>query len=311
MYRIKQIPEDFVVKEINVLEFDKSGQYSYYLLKKRNCNTADALKSICKSWGIREKFVNFAGTKDKVAVTEQYISIRHGSPRSINLKGVSLKFLGKGKERLNLGSLHGNEFEIVIRNIDKRPVKKNLFVNYFDGQRFGKNKDNHVIGKYILKGDYKKACAAIPEMRHYLENKPNDHIGALRSIPKKILKLYVHAYQSHLWNRAAEEISKKTKDNINIPLIGFGTEFEDKETEKMYDRIIKEEKITPRDFINRKMPELSEEGTERDLYVKAENLEIGSLEDDEMNPGKKKVTLKFFLPPGAYATNVVKNLMAS
>ena len=36
MYKIKQIPEDFVVKEIKKLKFKDKGSYSYYLLKKRD-----------------------------------------------------------------------------------------------------------------------------------------------------------------------------------------------------------------------------------------------------------------------------------
>ena len=36
MYKIKQIPEDFIVNEINNLTIDDGGKYSYFLLKKKN-----------------------------------------------------------------------------------------------------------------------------------------------------------------------------------------------------------------------------------------------------------------------------------
>ena len=180
MYKIKQKPEDFIVKEINELKFDEKGQYSYYLLKKRNYNTVDAIKKICDKWKIRKKYVNFAGTKDKVAVTEQYISISRGPSKELILKDLELKFLGKGKERLNLGSLKGNKFEIVVRNIEKKPRPVKKVINYFDEQRFGRDKNNHIIGKHILKGDYKKACELIG-----VKAKGNDFIGAFRSIPRK------------------------------------------------------------------------------------------------------------------------------
>lgn len=308
MYKIKQIPSDFIVNEVNNLQFDDKGGYSYYLLKKTNYNTIDAVKRICERLNISEKYVNFAGTKDRAAVTEQYISINNGSKKDLSIKDIELRFLGRGNERLNLGCLEGNAFEITVRNIDRLPKRKALIINYFDEQRFGKNNDNHIIGKLILKGKYEDACRLIPETKEVLSQKPKDFVGALRCIPKKTLKMYVHAYQSHLWNVAAKEISNIRKDNLNIPLVGFGTEFEDKMIEELYEKIMKDEEITLRDFVNKKIPELSEEGAKRDLYVEPKDLEIGTLKDDELNTGMKKVLIKFFLPKGAYATNVIKTL---
>ncbi len=310
MYKIKQIPEDFIVMEINKLDFDENGEYSYYLLKKKNYNTIDAISKVCNIFRVDDKFANFAGTKDRVAVTEQYISINRGPEKDLNLNDIELKFLGHGKERLNLGMLDGNVFEITVRNIIKIPKKneKLLIINYFDDQRFGKNNDNHIIGKLIIKGKFEEACKMLPECEAILSGSPNNFVGALRSIPKKILKLYIHAYQSHLWNKTAEEISKKQKTNIKIPIIGFGTEFNEKKIEKICEKILKEENVNLREFIIRKIPDLSDEGTKRDLYVIPKNLDIGKLEDDELNSGMQKVKIKFFLPPGAYATNVIKSL---
>jgi tRNA pseudouridine13 synthase len=309
MYKIKQIPSDFIVREINKLNFDENGIYSYYLLKKTDYNTVDAINRVCSYLNISEKRVNFAGNKDKAAVTEQYISINHGQNKSFALNDIELKFVGRGSERLNLGCLKGNEFEIVVRNIEKKPLPKKLIINYFDEQRFGKNNDNQTVGKLILKERYSDACKMIPETERTLKEKPNDFVNALRNIPKKVLKLYIHAYQSYLWNIAAYEISKTKKTNIKLSIIGFGTEFSDKKIEKIYEKIMKDENLTFRDFVNKKIPELSDEGTERDLYVMPEHLDIGTLEDDELNPGMKKIKIKFSLGKGAYATNVIKSLM--
>lgn len=308
MYIIKQIPEDFIVKEINNLKFDDNGQYSYYILKKRNYNTVDAIKKICEYFRIDEKYANFAGTKDRVAITEQYISISKGSKKNVELKDLSLEYVGSGFERINLGQLSGNYFEIVVRNIDNLPEEKKKFLNLFDSQRFGKNNDNQVVGKFILKGKYKEACELIDETKDFLLNQPNNFVGALRNLPKKNLKMYVHAYQSFLWNSVAKELSKEIKSNIKLPIVGFGTKFTDDKVKKIYENIMKNEDITFRDFINKSMPDLSEDGTVRDLYIIVDDLVICNLEDDDLIPDKKKVLLKFSLPPGAYATNVVKEL---
>lgn len=308
MYKLKQIPEDFKVYEINNLKFNDSGQFSYYVLRKKNYNTIDAVKNVCDYFRIDDKYANFAGAKDKIAITEQYISISKGPKSDIELKDLSLKYVGSGVERINLGALDGNYFEIVVRNVDSIPKAKKLFLNLFDSQRFGRNNDNHIVGKLILKGKYKEACELIDETKNFLLNQPNNFVGALRNLAKKVLKFYVHAYQSFLWNLAANELSKEFKTNIKLPIIGFGTKFDDKKIKMIYEKIMSDENITFRDFINRSIPELSEEGTIRDMYITVNDLVIGDLENDELTPDSKKILLKFTLPPGSYATNVVKEL---
>lgn len=306
MHQIKQIPEDFFVKELNNLKFDNTGKFSYYLLKKKNYNTLDAIRKACEYWNIDEKYTNFAGTKDKVAITEQYISINHGPKKDLSLKDIELNYLGTGLERLNLGALNGNYFEIVVRNIEKKPETKTRFLNLFDSQRFGKNNDNHIIGKLIIKGKFKEACELIDETKEFLTKRPTDVVGALRSLPKKTLKMYIHAYQSYLWNKAALELQDQEVTSLEV--IGFGTKISNEKIKNTYEKIMKEEEITFRDFINRSIPELSEEGTTRTMFINVNDMIICELENDNLNIDKKKVLIKFSLPPGAYATNVIKEL---
>lgn len=308
MYKIKQIPEDFIVNEINKLNLTENGQYSYYLLKKTDYNTNDAINVIADKFKIKPKFINFAGTKDKVAITSQYISINRGPRKSLNLKDIALEFIGQGNERLNLGNLIGNEFIITVRNIDKLPKLKSEFINYFDEQRFGVNKNNHIIGKHIIKCEFDKACILIKETKPFLLLKPADFVGALKSIPKQILRLYLHSYQSDLWNLAAEKLSKKTKTQINLPIIGFSTSFKDKDIKEIYEPILEKENIKLTDFIIRQLPHMSLEGDLRELYIMPTNLKISKLLDDELNPNKKKAVLSFSLSKGAYATNIIKQL---
>ena len=136
----------------------------------------------------------------------------------------------------------------------------------------------------------------------------NDFVGALRAVNKKLLKLYVHAYQSFLWNETVERYIKKNglKD-VKIPIIGFGTEIKDKEIEN----IMKMEELASRDFIIRELPEISVEGKERDMIVKPENFKVNSKGKDELNKSKSKVVLSFKLPKACYATVVIEWLFNS
>ncbi len=325
MYKIKQVPEDFRVKEISNMALGKKGKYAYFVLKKRNYTTEKALRTISSYLHIDRKGFGYAGNKDKKAVTTQLCSV-FGGIRNIKLKDIETEIVGCGDEPVSLGDLESNEFEIMIRNLnndDLRLLKKNYeklkknkfkIINFFDEQRFSKN--NVDVGKELIKGNFREAISLILEnkgeceerIKEYLKDRPNDFIGALRIIPKKILHLYVHAFQSKLWNETANQL-KHSRQNIRIPLVGFGTEFSNKKIESIMNDLMEKESIKQRDFIIKQIPELSSEGSERDLFTKIKNLKISESEKDELNKGKKKIKICFQLNKGAYATAAVKVLL--
>ena len=78
MYKIKQIPEDFYVKELIKLNFSP-GNYTYFLLKKENLTTMQALELISNKSNVDIKDIGYAGNKDKNAIAEQNISIFKGN----------------------------------------------------------------------------------------------------------------------------------------------------------------------------------------------------------------------------------------
>ncbi|MFC1705076.1 tRNA pseudouridine(13) synthase TruD [Nanoarchaeota archaeon] len=92
MYKIKQIPEDFVVREKTNVKFSDEGDFSYFLLKKRNYTTLRAVQAIATYFKIPTKFIGFAGTKDKNAITEQFISIKTVK-KEASLKDISMMLL--------------------------------------------------------------------------------------------------------------------------------------------------------------------------------------------------------------------------
>lgn len=298
MYKIKQKPEDFFVKEIIELKSKENGRYTYFILKKKNYTTLRALQHIGNILKIPIKNFGFAGTKDKKAVTEQSVSAKNISKErieEIKLKDIEINFIGKGDKPISLGDLEGNYFEIIARDCSKEPKKLESFKNFFGEQRFSKN--NAEIGKAIIKKEFEKAAKLISEnkgdqedaLKKHLEKRKNDFVGALRKIPLKILKIYVHAYQSLLWNRMAENTEKK-----EIPIIGFATKL-DQECKK----ILLKEGINQRDFIIREIPELTSEGDKRKVFVNVKKLEIKKIEE-------KDYMLKFMLPKGSYATEFIR-----
>jgi len=299
MYIIKQKPEDFCVKEIFELDIKTEGEFSYFTLKKKNYNTLDAIQKITSKLRIPLKNIGFAGSKDKKAITEQTCSAKNISKEqleSISIKGIEINYLGKGNKPISLGAHSSNQFKITIRNIQKIPDFKTKFTNYFGEQRLSKN--NAVIGKLLVQRKFKEAAQQLTEnsaVLDYLNQNPTDFIGAIRQLPSKMLKFYIHAYQSELWNKMAKN-SFETK----LPIIGFATE-QTEQTKKIFT----EEQINTRDFIIKQLPDLSSEGGEREVYAEAKNLKICKLEDDELNAGMKKLTIEFELGKGIYATEFI------
>lgn len=325
MHRIKQIPEDFIVKEISDVKTEVNGQYAYYNLTKINYATISALQVLSKKFGIPLKNFGFAGNKDKNAVTEQKISIFRGSKNfeNVKLSNIELKYLGNGKEPISLGDLEGNKFTITIRNLDSKDIKKiQLLVdrkikipNFFGRQRFSKN--NQLVGKSIIKRDFKKAVDLILEnngfleaqIKEHLENNKNNYVDALRLIPLKTRKMLVHSYQSFLFNKIVNEYLKdKSGKNIKIPIIGFNFEIEKikgNALRNIIKKVMDEEKISPRDFIINQVPELTSEGGFRDLFFEL-NLKILEISNDELNKNKQKAMISFALPKSCYATTALE-----
>lgn len=310
--KLKQLPEDFVVDE--VLRFTPGeGPFAWFRLTKRGLGTLDALKLLTAAWNVPLKRVGFAGLKDKHAVTTQTCSVR-GVPLSriddTRITDLDVKAIGNAPEPVHLGKHEGNRFKIVARDIETLPVPRTTFINYFGEQRF--STDNSSLGKAIVKGDYREAVELIMEndgdaiMRTHLDHAPNDPLGALKLLSPKLLRLYVNAYQSRLWNDVVREHVAQGDYPSELPVVGFGTDITDELTRAR----LRKEGLTPRDFIFKAIPELSQEGVLRKVVLYVPDLSVGRLEHDELNPGRKKVTITFSLPPGSYATEVVRQLFS-
>lgn len=297
--RIKVLPEDFLVQEMMELSIGR-GRYGYYLLRKRMRNTEDIIEEICGKLRIPRKFIGVAGYKDRNAATEQYISlynIAKEKVENLRLNNATLEFVGNGEKQISLGSHIGNKFVIVVRDIEKkRKFKIDKILNLFDEQRFGEQ--NIEIGRLLVKRKWKDACKLLG-----LEITNNDAIGALRKCGQKRLRFFVGSYQSYLFNKTIMHINRNYR---KIPIVGYLSEMKGK-IKRNYDKIMKMDGIKKMDFLFREMPELSQEGSMRDMYAKVSEFR-SFWEKDEVFPGKLKCTLEFSLRPGVYATLVVKEL---
>jgi len=95
--KLKQIPEDFQVKEITSLALQDQGDHCYIILKKKNWTTTRVIETLANRLRVPLDRFHFSGLKDKDAITEQVISgykIDTKFLEHIKIKDVELKILG-------------------------------------------------------------------------------------------------------------------------------------------------------------------------------------------------------------------------
>ncbi|XP_063723074.1 pseudouridylate synthase 7 homolog [Symsagittifera roscoffensis] len=146
------------------------GNYCSFVLFKEGLSTMEAIDTICRRLNKPTKAFNFAGTKDKRAVTYQNITVFKVEASVLNkindlCSNIKVGDFSYTKARLGLGASNGNAFKLLLRNIDVnnvpllhnrlRQVEEKGFINYFGLQRFGSmSNTNPEIGLSILKNDW-------------------------------------------------------------------------------------------------------------------------------------------------------------
>jgi len=233
------------------------------------------------------------------------------------------------------------------------------FPNYFGGQRFGSTRKNtHLVGEKMMQGkvgeavrmflcdadgeenpeavvarkelaasgDYASALKTFPKhlrlertMLAHLSAQPSDHLGALRRLPRNILLLFIHAFQSDIFNRLLSEriaeggpelehgeyfcgetlgfpdITKTEGEGwIVAKLIGYQTMPNERE-KKLLEALGVEKDA----FRMKSMPELASKGTKRAV--------LAPLKDFNFSGD----TFRFALPSGSYATMAMREFMDS
>ncbi len=285
-WKVKEKPEDFIVSEVAQYPIDDKGKFFLYRLVKRNLNTIDLSKKL----GFR-----YAGLKDRVAITFQYVSFKKYQGETLfekidNETFYGLTFLGKTNKKLNIGHLKGNKFSIKIKvNIKE----KDFFINYFDLQRLEKNWER---GLELFISD--KPGKTFKWLEHFL----------------------VDSFLSFLWNQGVEILLKESftgyyvvdklfdfyipETNFSVlyqsfpkffPILGYKVKLNDYEAQ-IYEKILKRYGYTL-EKAKERLKEIKIKGDYRKTFLKAEDVYI------------KDNRIYFFIPKGGYATMFLKHLV--
>jgi len=245
--RIRTEAEDFNVSEVisekSLKSINQKDGYAVYKLKKKKIDTTHALSDIFRKKGIRLKSL---GLKDASAVTEQFVCSdnRGKSIENYVSEKYSLEKIGFVKKPLSKKDMIANHFSIKISDCTGNIsdfTEYDKILNFYGYQRFGSKRPvTHLIGKALLKRNFKKAVELIvsftshydskenTEIREKLADKSNykkyfdqvplqmdierivlqeminhnDEQKAIHAIPLPLRRFYVQAYQSFLFNHA-------------------------------------------------------------------------------------------------------------
>ncbi|HSA72388.1 MAG TPA: tRNA pseudouridine(13) synthase TruD [Nitrososphaeraceae archaeon] len=242
--------------------------------------------------------------------------------------------------------------------------------NFYGLQRFGSERlVTHLVGREIIKRNFKRAIELFlcytteydtqfsKEIREKCRDPNNygrvvkivprgmdlernilqalingkDYIGALRSVPINIRRLFVHAFQAYMFNQTlsgiiedGEFINNCSKndfcfklensltlgkllkytgqDSSNLVpamhLPGYSLKPTEGRIERNLSLIMKEENISPKDFYLKEMQELSVEGGFRQLPLLVNDFSYSD-----------NLLINFKIPIGSYATILLRELM--
>lgn len=322
---IRTAPEDFQVEERPLYLPCGEGEHLYVKITKRSLSTPDLVRRLSSSLGIKAQAIGVAGLKDARAVTTQMVSLQ-GIPSErlagikIDDKILDLQILGRHRNRLRTGHHAGNRFRLIIRNVADHTAESVPAVlqqlntrgvpNYFGPQRQGRKGDNYEVGAALLTDARRREKMNRTQRIWYL----NAYQSFLfnRMLAKRIDeidRLFVGDWAMKHANGACflvedTEVEQPRADRFEISptgiLFGSRVSWASGEPGEIEEAVIAEAGTT-KEALVAAAKACGFRGERRAFRVPLTELDW-SLDDHVL-------TLSFGLPPGAYATSVLRELM--
>ena len=140
--------DDFIVVEQSIPPTHE-GEHDHLVIEKRGCNTEWVARCLADYADVPPMAVGHAGRKDRHAVTTQAFTVRPSAPFQIDWSGLkapgfAIKAHTKTRKKLRPGDHHGNRFTLVLKEVTGdlsarlELIASEGFPNYFGPQRFGR-----------------------------------------------------------------------------------------------------------------------------------------------------------------------------
>lgn len=282
-------------------------------------------------------------TSNRFAVTVR--QVRREELQEISLAAAEIARLGVINyfDNQRFGSLkHGQgfiakdlirgDFEAALHNYLAKPSPLDVSDDAKVKQFWAEN-----WGRWDAKPPY-EAARKYYRIIKALRDNPTDFVTAFLQIDSDYRAMLLFTYQSYLWNEGARRLLQTVLprenlfpmpyqagtllhhtdgpkevlqylDTLTFPLLAPNSTFTDSRIEQAVKWVLGKEKISLEQLRIEKAPKLLFfKHEERPLTMHPAKLVVGKPRPDELNRGFLKVNIAFTLPPGSYATLVVKRL---
>ncbi|HEU4685764.1 MAG TPA: tRNA pseudouridine(13) synthase TruD [Nitrospira sp.] len=323
--RIRVLPEDFQVEELPLYLPCGTGEHLYIRVTKRLLSTPDLVRKLSSVLGVKVQAIGTAGMKDARAVTTQMVSLQFVTPEQVarltpDDRILAVEVLGRHRNRLRPGHHAGNRFRLVVRDVAGyaqqtvpavlQTLERRGVPNYFGPQRQGKSGENFRLGAALLTDSARRAKMSRVQRMWYL-NSFQSHLfnRILARRIERIDRMLLGDWAMKMDNGACFAVDDPEKeqpraDRFEISptgiLFGSRVSWASGEPGEMEQEAAVEEGETPQTLIDAARS-CGFRGERRSLRVRLEGVEW-SLSRDVL-------TVQFSLPPGSYATSVLRELM--
>jgi len=317
---IRSHPADYIVEEISRVEPEGEGTHMWLWVEKQSANTDWVAKELARVTDSVPRDVGYAGLKDRHAITRQWFSVPYSSTTRENLEnaeieGVKILESRQHTRKLKRGILGGNRFHLKVRQFEGdealtasrlQQIQKTGVPNYFGPQRFGHG------GLNVERG-----VKALQKRARLPRNKKSIYLSAIRSF------LFNHVLAERVsrdvWNRMIDGDLAMLDGTQSI----FPCESPDQDIEDRVNRLdIHPTGPMPGDGgtqptglaaeieqgVLDKWPQLKALLSAQRVQSSRRSLRLCPSELDwSFNNGE--LELVFVLPPGTYATTVLREVL--
>lgn len=317
--RLKAEFADFIVKEDLGYALSGEGEFVAVKIRKTDANTLFVGEKLAEFAGISAKNMSYAGLKDRHAVTEQWFCLHLAGKETpdfsqFQLEGVEVLEVTRHNRKIRVGSLNGNFFELLLRDVvESDELKQRLsqlqavgFPNYFTEQRFGRDGHNLTQAQRWASGEIKVK-------------------------DRKKRSFYLSAARSEIFNliladRITSGLHQQVLENDVVQLAGSNSWFvaQADELETLNKRLDEQDILLTSALIGENS--LEQTACEREQKIVAEQaLLLNLMKQERTNAARRPMfcqpqqfswqfepeglRLQFFLPSGSYATALVRELI--
>ncbi|MDX5376573.1 MAG: tRNA pseudouridine(13) synthase TruD [Halomonas sp.] len=164
-------PEDFVVEEVLGFAPEGQGEHLWLWIEKRGLTTLEVVRHLARACGVTPRAIGYAGMKDRIAVTRQWLSVHLPGQQAPEDLAARLDALGvrvleqvRHPRKLKRGVHRANRFQLRLSgaaiNDDLEArwawLCRHGVPNLFGPQRFGPAGRNLIRARPLLARGWRK-----------------------------------------------------------------------------------------------------------------------------------------------------------